>query len=333
MRRLVIVVAMVLSLSGCGPSGSKVTEAGSKVTLRVGDQFNFLRSAVEGAGQDARPGYRLEWAQFVGGPAMIAAETGGSIDIGWMAETPTIFAQAAGSPIKVVAMARRPSAGLMALVVGARSPIHSVRDLRGRKVLYLRGTVAQYFVLRVLEQEGISLRDIQPVSATPGSETALVADGVVDAAVVSDPPLARGVDAGTFRVIASSGEPVTPEMIYLVAPDRVLNNPAARPLLEDFIRCVARSYRWQIDDPEAATAAVARYYKLPPRLARGALQRAQLRLVPIDDRAIAAQQAEADAFARLGLVKTLDVRTIFDKRFNDVASGTLAASNTAAAAR
>lgn len=109
----------LLTLAACG--GSK---GGDGTTLRIGDQLHALKSSLDVAGEGKPPGYTIEWANFVGGPPIIAAQTGGSLDVGWMAETPLIFAQAAGSLVKVIAVSKTIEGGgsPYALVVRPDSP-------------------------------------------------------------------------------------------------------------------------------------------------------------------------------------------------------------------
>ena len=66
----------------------------------AGRRDHHLRRPAEGyqtifAATNALKGaaYTVNWTNFIGGPPVIAAETGGSVDLGDMAETPTIFAQ------------------------------------------------------------------------------------------------------------------------------------------------------------------------------------------------------------------------------------------------
>ncbi|MGQ2930117.1 MAG: hypothetical protein ACT6Q3_06560 [Sphingopyxis sp.] len=95
-----LVAGAFLSLAACGGT------AESGTTLKVADQLHALKSSLDVAGEGQPTDYKIEWANFIGGPPIIAAQTGGSIDVGWMAETPLIFAQAAGSPVKVVAVSQ-----------------------------------------------------------------------------------------------------------------------------------------------------------------------------------------------------------------------------------
>ncbi len=61
----------------------------SGVTLKAGDQLQILRTQLAASGEDKNVPYDIEWSTFVGGPAVLAAQTGGSVDVGFMAETPS----------------------------------------------------------------------------------------------------------------------------------------------------------------------------------------------------------------------------------------------------
>src|SRR5688572_7695230 len=115
-----------LSLAACGGA------ADSGTTIKIGDQLHALKSSLDVSGEGQPTDYKIEWANFVGGPPIIAAQTGGSLDVGWMAETPLIFAQAAGSPVKVVAVSKTIDGGgsPYALVVKPDSPIRSIADIK-----------------------------------------------------------------------------------------------------------------------------------------------------------------------------------------------------------
>ena len=74
-----------------------------------------------------------------------------------MAETPTIFAQEAGDPVKVVAatIGVNPKVSPYAVVVPASSPIKSVSQLKGKSVAVQEGTVEQYFLVQELQKAHI----------------------------------------------------------------------------------------------------------------------------------------------------------------------------------
>jgi len=225
-----LVAGAFLSLAACGGASDSGT------TIKIGDQLHALKSSLDVSGEGAPTDYKIEWANFVGGPPIIAAQTGGSLDVGWMAETPLIFAQAAGSPVKVVAVSKTVDGGgsPYALVVKPDSPIRSVADLKGKSVSFMKGTVLHYFVARLLDKQGLSLKDIKPVQAT-GFGTGLLDKGSADAITIGEPYLTQALDAGKVRVLASGAPPNTPGFFYLVASDAALADPVKAKAIGDLV--------------------------------------------------------------------------------------------------
>jgi sulfonate transport system substrate-binding protein len=309
-----LLLGLLWMLGGCGGHSNS-----GQVVLRVGDQMHGLETLLQAAGEDnPGDGYSIQWSNFVGGPAVIAAQTGGSVDVGWMYETPLVFAQAAGSPIKVIAAARpvRPGTSSVALVVPVGSPIHGVPDLRGRSVGYLRGTVTQYLLVRLLEQAGMSLTDIRSVNLTTLS-TALLENGTMDAAVTVDPYLSQMLADGKARILATGGEPITPDLQYIVASNRVLDDSSRAAALADFITRVARSMRKRQEQPDAEAPFYAKTLGFPIPIIEQYLKRAPARFTPIDRDVIGAQQTLADTFFKLGLVsRQTDAAQLFDHRYD-----------------
>ncbi|KGB56948.1 Aliphatic sulfonate ABC transporter periplasmic ligand-binding protein [Sphingopyxis sp. LC81] len=303
-----------LSLAACGAAPD------SGKTLKIGDQLHALKSSLDVSGEGAPTGYKIEWANFVGGPPIIAAQTGGSLDVGWMAETPLIFAQAAGSPVKVVAVSKTVAGGgsPYALVVKPDSPIRSIADLKGKSVSFMKGTVLHYFVARLLDKQGLSLKDIKTVQAT-GFGTGLLDKGSADAITIGEPYLTQALDAGKVRVLASGAPPNTPGFFYLVASDAALADPVKAKAIGDLVARAARATRWQRENPAKAAPALAKRYNVDAAVAEKIITRAPASYAPIDDAIIAAHQDEADLFFKEGLIrKKLDAAQIFDKRYDDI---------------
>ena len=318
-----LALSTLLSLAACGGTGN----GADGTTIKVADQLHALKSTIDVAGEGQPAGYKVEWANFVGGPPIIAAQTGGSIDLGWMAETPLIFAQAAGSPVKVVAVSRTVDGGgsPYALVVKPDSPIRSIADLDGKSVSFMKGTVLHYFVARLLEKNGLSLKDIKPVQAQ-GFGTGLLDKGAADAITIGEPHLSQALKDGKVRVLATGAPPNTPGFFYLVASDAALADPVRAKAIEDFVARAARATRWQRENPAKAAPALAKRFSVDPALAETILKRAPTGFAPIDDRIVAAHQDEADLFLREGLIRTkLDARAIFDKRYDKIVAAEEAA--------
>jgi sulfonate transport system substrate-binding protein len=296
----------------------------TKKTLRVGDILGAQKMQLEAAGENSTKDYELEWSNFSAGPPIVAAATGGSIDVGWMAETPVIFAQASASPITVIGVAvpEDPARVGIGLAVAEDSDIHSPEQLKGKKVALLPGTILHYVLIQWLEQAGLSLSDIQPVNLmanTASSAGQIVRDRGVDAAVLLDPILTKTLTEGGIRLIAGPSEGINSGMRYLIASQSFLQRPEAENLLADYLARVARSYEWQSHFPEKAAPYLAKLYGLTNEQARIVLEQGKSRFVPISDAVLARHQAEAETFYRLGLLQhPLDTSTMFDDRFNEM---------------
>ncbi len=67
MIRSMAVMAVALALAGCNePNTAPQTTA--PIVLHVGDQFKVLQATLHAAGEDTPKDYRIEWANFIGGP-------------------------------------------------------------------------------------------------------------------------------------------------------------------------------------------------------------------------------------------------------------------------
>lgn len=318
------VAALTLAMSGCGSKEGEERNAQTAVpkqTLVAADQLNHLQSLLAASGENQPEGYVLEWANFVAGPAIIAAATGGSVDIGWMAETPLVFAQAAGSPVKVIAASVpvTPGNASIGIVVPADSTIQSFEDLKDKKVFHLPGTILQYVLVEQLGQAGLTLKDVHTVSATTGTGAGpqMLISGAVDAAVLVEPALSQAELNPKLRVLRSTNERLHGGTRLYVVPTSILEDESAKPLIEEFLLRTDRAFLWQREHHDEALKHTAALYKLPLEQAEAILRRSGTRFVPIDDEVIASLQRQADTFAKLGILrKKINVSEVFDTRFN-----------------
>lgn len=305
---------LAVALAAC----SGRSEAPQTLVLHVADQLKTMQSTLAAAGEDKPSGYRIEWSNFLGGPSIIAAATGRSIDVGWMFETPLVFAQAAGSPVKVVAAARRvdPHTSHIAIVVAKNSPIHSVSDLRGKNVAFLPGTITQILLVRALDQAGMNISDVKQVTVSSVSPSVLTG-GTADAIITADPMLTQLLDSDQGRILVTGGEPLTTDLAYLVSPTATLEDPKVSAAIGDFAVRFARAVRWQREHLPQAVAVYAQVYQVDAAIAEQALKRAPMRYGPIDAFVVEGQQAESDSFEKLGLIRGhIDAAQLFDHRFD-----------------
>ena len=328
----VVVVVLTAAAVGAAPShgsahgavsAAKQQSDLSGVTLKAGDQLQILRTQLAASGEDKNVPYDIEWSTFVGGPAVLAAQTGGSVDVGFMAETPLVFAQAAGNPVKVVAASQvaDPKTSSFAIVVKPDSDIKKLSDLKGKKIGYSSGTITQYNLLNALKKAGRELTDVDAVNFTGlGGQTAFE-NGDVDAAVTSDPFLSGLLTDKKARIL-TTGAGLAPGFTYLVARDDVLKDKKTSAALSDFVARVARAQQWWGAHPAEAAKSTEDTFKLSSEAALASANRSHSEYQPIDATVIKAQQAESDAFLGLGVIpKKLVAKDLFDTRYNKVVAG------------
>ena len=314
-----LLAALAVGVSATAASARTSKSASlAGVSITFGDQLKQYQTVF--AATDALKGapYTVNWSNFIGGPPVIAAETGGSVDLGDMAETPTIFAQSAGDPVKVVAATQgvNPKVSPYDILVPSGSPIKTVTQLRGHTVAVQEGTVEQYFLVKVLQKSDIPYSAVHLDNLALTSASTAVTSGQVDAAVVTEPLTGLDLATGKVRQLVS-GAGYTETLGYLTASDAALANPQKAAALTDFIERFYRAEAVLRKDPGLAAATYVKTYGVTLAVAEQAVASAQEAGTPITPSIISYQQSEANTFQSLGLITShLDVKDVFDLAFN-----------------
>src|SRR5260370_41507991 len=146
------VLSMTTALAGVGAS------YGQDKVVRIGFQkygkLVLLKSKGTLEPKLKALGYSVTWTESPSGPPLLEAINVGAIDFGNTGETPPVFAQAAGAPIRYVAY-EPPAPKGEAIFVPKDSPIKSVADLKGKKVAVAKGSNAHYLMVNGLESGSV----------------------------------------------------------------------------------------------------------------------------------------------------------------------------------
>jgi sulfonate transport system substrate-binding protein len=241
-----------------------------------------------------------------------------------MAETPTIFAQAAGDPVKVVAatVSANPKISPFDLAVPASSSITKVSQLRGQTIGVQEGTVEQYVLIQILKKAGIPYSAVTIENLSVIDAAAAVSSGKVAAALISQPLVAIDLAAGKIRVLTSAAG-YAETLGYLTASQSALDNPKEAAAIADF---VVRFYKAAVvlkKDPLLAEEAYVKIYGVTLAEAKEAAETVVQTATPITPAIISYQQTEANEFLTLGLItKKLNVKGIFDLPLNKTIDAT-----------
>ncbi|WP_431193490.1 aliphatic sulfonate ABC transporter substrate-binding protein [Trichocoleus desertorum] len=132
---------------------------------------------------------QVEWVLSQGSNKALEFLNARSIDFGSTAGAAALIGKANGNPIKSIYVYSKPE--WTALVTRADSPIKTVADLKGKKVAATRGTDPYIFLLRSLDQVGLSEKDIELVQLQHADGRAALEKGDVDAWAGLDPHMAK----------------------------------------------------------------------------------------------------------------------------------------------
>ncbi len=123
------------------------------------------------------------------GVGTIDALLKGEVDIAWAAEFPLVRRALAGDRISVIASLSRFSDQY--LFARKDRGIGSVADLKGRSIGIPRNTIAEFYLARFLELNGLNIQDVRLVDVQPSKSIELIAGGGVEAVVTWEPYSSR----------------------------------------------------------------------------------------------------------------------------------------------
>jgi len=279
--------------------------------IRIGTQKGGFFPAVKARRtiEDAfKPeGIDIVWVDFQFGPPLLEAINVGSVDFGYVGDSPPIFAQAANARIRYVAAVKQ-EGSTQAIIVPKDSAIRTLADLKGKRVAFGKGSSAHNLLVAALEKAGLSWSDITPAPLAPADATAAFVKGSVDAWSIWDPYLALAELKESARAIAFDKDVHKPNSFYIASADFVEKYPV---LLARLNAVFASEGVWANQHHEEVAKAQAEATGVDIEAIRRFVDRSNYRVVPIDDEIIRSQQAVADRFARIGLIpKPINVTDI-----------------------
>lgn len=296
-------------VAGCnkshnGAAQGAPNQASSGKVLRVGygkgGSLDIVRLKGTLEKRLVAEGVTVQWLNFPMGPQMMEAIGTGSLDIGAAAATPPIFAQAAGVPFVYAANIPPGRGGGGAILVPKDSPIHSITDLRGKRIAFQPGSVWQYCLVKLLEQAGVEYDEVQGVKLPPADAFSAFNSGSVDAWVQGEPYITLSQRKSGARILSRTNGVPTAGGFYLAASSTVQSHPELiRAVLEE----VQKAGEWAKNNPhDAAVLTSSRVGLDIPTVERMISEGTNTQMRPIDDIIIAQQQAQADLFLKLGVL-------------------------------
>ncbi len=326
-KSIVSAAAFLLSLTACASGRDAKSDSAvpplvplselASLSLRVGDQKGGTESLLRAAGELDNAPYKVEFSTFTFGPPQIEALTAGKIDFAVTGNTPPIFGAASKARIKVVSGYTNDARGDQILVADT-SPIHSVADLRGKKVAVGKGSSANGHLLLQLQKAGLTIKDIQPVFLQPADAFTALSQGQADAWAIWDPYTALADKQLKVRTLVTATG-VANGYGFGVASEVALRDAQRNTALSDLVQRIARASAWAQAHPQEWYGKYAAAIGIDPAAAELAQSRSLRQPIPLDGEVTGSEQKLADLFAQSGQIQGKPTFSDFvDNRFNDV---------------
>lgn len=295
-----LIAASLASLMGVAGCAKKPEQQGTTkqetTTLNIGFQKYGILPIVKAKGELektlAAQGVQVKWVEFPAGPQLLEGLNVGSVVLGEAGEAPPIFAQAANP--NLVYVANQPAApSAEALIVQKDSPIQSIQDLKGKRIALNKGSNVHYLLLKLLEENNLTLSDIQPVYLPPSDARAAFEKGAVDAWVIWDPFLAAAEHQIHARVIANGEHLVSNHQFYLSDRQFAENHPQ---VLNTVVTTLNQTTDWVKTHPDDAAKLLEKPTALEFDILKTSISRMGFGVQPISEKVAKEQQYVADAF-------------------------------------
>lgn len=298
-RRVLLGAAVAFDLTA---RPSRAAPEAKPAQLRIGFQKSAVNLVVlkqQGVLEKRFAGSKVQWIEFPAGPQLLEALAVGGLEFGLTGDSPPVFAQAAGKDLLYVgAEPAKPLSS--AILVKPDSPIHTLADLKGRRVALQKGSSSHYLLVRAVEKAKLAWSEIHPIYLPPSDARAAFERGSVDAWVVWDPYYAATELDIKPRVLATGQDLSANASFYLASRPFVQNHPAALATLLDEL---TRADAYVQSNRKEAAQLIADFSGL--NLATVHLfisRRPRSPVAPLSAATVAEQQRVADAFFAQGLI-------------------------------
>ncbi|MET7424565.1 aliphatic sulfonate ABC transporter substrate-binding protein [Dactylosporangium sp. NPDC005555] len=319
MRRLSVVLTGVMVLlgttlaAGCAadkePAAAKPGAA--EEPLKVGYQRFGGLSLVKARKAEAAG---TTWSLFESGPALTEGIKAGAIDIGQVGEAPPIFAAAGKIDFRIIGTSKPVPKGEAVLVKAAKG-YNSFKDLKGKKVALNKGSNVNWLLVRLLEANGMTIKDIDVQYLKPADARPAFDNDQVDAWIIWDPYFSLAETPGVKVLVDATGLANNREYI-LVSPQALKSKPGK---IREFLKTYREVTDWGIGNPEERVKILAPELNIPEDVARRALDRSAQPLAPIDGAIGDELQQIADGFTELQLIPgKVDIKGRIDDQFSDI---------------
>ena len=318
-RRVLRALAAAPLAAAAFASDMRRASAADSLTLVLGDQAGGTRALVEAAKVlDGAP-YAYRWANFQGAAPLFEAQRAGAVDLAPAGDLP-VLAAAVGDPTLKIVATRVGSGAQLGILVGPRSTIRTVADLKGRTVHVssARGSISQFQLYGALAEAGLTKDDVSVRFILPVDAFAAFESGAIEVWATFDPYYGIAVQHGAR--ILRDGTGINSGLGFITASGEALADAKKRAAIADVLVRYQRAGDWALANPDAYAQIYATLTRSPLDAAKQITKRASLKQRFVNDADIESLQKVADSAYRDAILpRRIDVRAISDTRIASAA--------------
>lgn len=198
-----------------------------------------------------KDGISIRWTFLRGaGPAVNELYANNLLDFSLLGDLPSIIGRSGGLHTRL--LAGQSVRGNIYLSVPADSPAKTVQDLRGKRVAVAKGTATHLAAGKILEQFGLTEKDVRLINMENNVATAAIVTGDIDAAFGGSQWLGLR-DQGVSRVIfrTTGGDPKLTSNSTFIGSEEFINKYPE--ITQRVVKTVVLAAKWladQSDKPE-----------------------------------------------------------------------------------
>lgn len=267
---IAVMIGISLTITACGSAQGEGNDTLDKVVLDYAyysptslalKEFGWAEEVFE------EQGIEVEWVLSHGSNKALEFLNSSSVDFGSTAGAAALIAKSNGSAIESVYIYSKPE--WTALVASGDSDITSVEQLKGKKVAATLGTDPYIFLLRSLQEVGLSSKDLEIVNLQHADGANALLTDQVDAWAGLDPHMAKAeIDSGAKLFLRDHDKNTYGTLN--VRSDFKEEHPE---VVEKVIEVYEKAREWVIDNPEEAAEILAKEADMDIEVAKKSVER------------------------------------------------------------
>lgn len=287
--------------------GFKQTDAGAAsssletVTIgyQKGDPFDIAKERGEFAKKMKAKGYKIVWKEFQDGSSLMQALKAGSVDYARTGDAPPVSALSTGTKLTYVAASSSKAKG-SGILVKKSSSISSIKDLKGKKVAYTKGTSSQYMLLAALKKAGLKASDVTWVNMDQSSASVAFSKGKVDAWATWDPYTSQAELTQNAKLL-TNGVGITNNRDYILAMQSYAKENTE--ISKYLIKYLEEDMQWANNNHSELITMMSKSLKVSKAVVKKMVNRRTYSISAMNSTYVAEEQKIADLFYENDLIE------------------------------